>query len=391
MARVFQTGWENNTSTDNCFLSVTGSPQILSGAPARTGTYYLRVNNTGAGENVRYQFATTDQTSPHFYRAYIYIVAAPTSNKYILRTYKIDLTARFGIKLTSALKLQLFNTEDNVQIGSDSDALSLNTWYRVEYTADLTTLSSSALSARIDGSEFASGTANFAAGVGTFIIGSDLSDATLDIYYDDLAVNNTSGSFQNSWPGSGKIIHLRPSAAGDSNGFLTQVGGTAGASNNFTRVNEVTPDDATSYNGSALLSAEDLFNCDDSGIGAFDSVNVVSVGVKMADLVGADATAAFKVELEKTASGTKAQSGALIPNSTTWVTNAAAAAFIYPLITYQDPDGGTWTQATLDSMQIGYIQTAINVQTIAISTVWASVDYTPASSGSPNLALMGVG
>lgn len=390
MARIFQTGWENVTSTDNCFASTTGGPEVLTGASARSGNGYLRINGPGAAENVRYQFATSNQTNPHFFRAYIYIVAAPTANKYILRTFNFDLSAaRYGIKLTTDLKLQLFNIEDNAQIGSDSAALSLSTWYRVEYTADLTTLASSTLSAGIDGVEFAAGTANFAAGVGYFLVGSEVSDATLDIYYDDAAINNDSGSFQNSWCGSGKIIHLRPNATGDANGFLTQVGGTVGSSNNFTRVDEVTPNDATDYNASAI-AAEDLFNVDDSGIGANNNINVVAVGAKFANLVAADATTAFKVELEKTSGGTKAQSSAIIPNSTTWRVNASAAPFIYPLVTYQDPDAANWTQSTLDSMQIGYTITATNVQAIAVTGVWASVDYTPRSSVK-QLGALGVG
>ncbi len=36
---------------------------------------------------------------------------------------------------------------------------------------------------------------------------------------------------------------------------------------------------------------EDLFNCDASGIGSADIVSVVAVGVRMANITGADATA----------------------------------------------------------------------------------------------------
>lgn len=51
---------------------------------------------------------------------------------------------------------------------------------------------------------------------------------------------------------------------------------------------------------------------------------------------------------------------------------------------------GVWKQTTLDSMQIGYTQDVTNVQAIAVSNVWASVDYTPAGSDS-SLLLMGIG
>lgn len=51
-------------------------------------------------------------------------------------------------------------------------------------------------------------------------------------------------------------------------------------------------------------------------------------------------------------------------------------------MTYTDPDGDDWEQETLDTMQIGYALTAINVQTIAISNIYAMVDYTPNAGSS---------
>jgi hypothetical protein len=71
----------------------------------------------------------------------------------------------------------------------------------------------------------------------------------------------------------------------------------------------------------------------------------------------------------KTTAGTKTQSAALIPNSVTWATNAVTFPFNPPLTTYADPDSATWTQATLDTMQIGYKLTATNTRTIAISNI----------------------
>jgi hypothetical protein len=106
--------------------------------------------------------------------------------------------------------------------------------------------------AKVDGaSAFASSsTRSLSSGIRQFLLGGNLNSeaqTTGDWFFDDLAINDNTGSFQNSYPGEGKIIHLKPNAAGDSNGFSVQVGGTVGSSNNYTRVNEVTPDDATSY------------------------------------------------------------------------------------------------------------------------------------------------
>lgn len=381
MARLLSSGFELNSVAANVEIdAVIASTVTVVTSPVRSGTYSLRCKPTsGATATARMNYLASDVQDVYYIRAYVYIAAAGTQQLVLIRVVDSSNANKIAVMLNSNGTLQLRNIEDSINIGSATSALTLNTWYRVEFKVDTTTLASTAIEARLDGVSFASGTANLTSSISRISMGANLADTTYDVYFDDVAVNNSSGSFQNSWPGSGKIIHLRPNAAGDTNGFLAQVGGTVGSANNYTRINEVTPDDVTSYNGSAVLNAEDLFNCDDSGISGSDVVNVVAVGIRMADIAGADATAAFKVEIEKTASGTKSQSANLVPNSTSWKTNAAATPWTHPLVTYQDPDSAAWTQTTLDSMQIGYVQSATNVQTIAASTAWALVDYTVAA------------
>ncbi len=387
MARLKNVGFELNSTTLNVELNgVTGSPTIVT-SPVRSGTYAFAIGKvnplvSGDGQNCMINFAAATGNGPYFIRFYMYIETAPTADNVIFKTN----ASIVNIKLTSSRTL-LLRDEDG-QIGSASSVLNLNQWYRVEILMDRTGIAGAHIvTGLLEGDLWASSsTRDLSVGINNlFVCGNGFNEAqTQGIwYFDDVAINDSTGSFQNTYPGSGKIIHLKPNAAGDANGFLTQVGGTAGSTNNFTRVNEVTPNDATSYNASALLNAEDLFNCDDSGIGLTDTVNVVAVGVRMADLVATDATAGFKLEIEKTGSGTKAQSANIVPNSTSFITNDSASPKNYPLVTYQDPDSAVWTKTTLDSMQIGYIIDVVNVQSVAISTVWASVDYTPADINIP--------
>lgn len=72
-------------------------------------------------------------------------------------------------------------------------------------------------------------------------------------YYDDVAVNDTSGTINNSWPGRGGIHALVPNGAGT----LTQL--TPSAGSNYECVDERTPDDDTSYVESAVLDTSDLY------------------------------------------------------------------------------------------------------------------------------------
>src|SRR5258706_5677394 len=369
MGRLFSSGFELNSTGGSVEFDSSTNFTIQS-TVVRSGTYAAQANASNVQATLRQILFTSNQAAKGWFRIYIRIASYPTA---AIRIMEFEDTANAtlgGILLNTTGTLAL-RKADTTTIAT-SGALALNTWYRVELATDAT--GSGTLQARIDGATFASGANSSQGSWARVAFGGFGQSSTFNIYIDDVAVNDATGSFQNSWPGDGKIIHLRPNAAGDSNGFLTQVGGTAGAANNYTRVNEVTPDDATSYNGSALLSAEDLFNCDNSGLSSTDTVNLVAVGVRFADITAADATASFKVEVIKTSAGTKSQSAAIIPNSTTWHSNAPATPWKYPLTLYQDPDSANWTNTTLDSMQIGYIDSAINVRVVAISTEWVLVD-----------------
>lgn len=386
MARVFSSGFELNSLTAAVEFDLkSGVFTIVGGGDARSGSYGGRVTGPSSGVKsyVGTQFAAVNSTATRFYRTYVRIETNPDVDTTILTITATSFANRVYVILHTDGTLTLH--DEDGQIGSASAALSASVWYRLELRVQAGSgAGADTVRARIDGTQFAfSTTRSISTGVAWFFVGVNLvSEActAIDIYFDDLAINSGAGSFQADFPGSGKIIHLRPSAAGDANTFLVQVGGTAGDANNFTRVNEVTPDDATTYNASAALSSEDLFNMDDSGIGAADSISVVAIGGRFANLVAADATSAFKFEVMKASGGTKAQSAAIIPNSTTWRTNAAAVPFVYPLTTYQDPDVANWTQTTLDSMQVGYLLSAANIQAIALSTVWALVEFIPSST-----------
>jgi hypothetical protein len=381
-ARIFTSGFEvtPNSAGFEWSGSLSGVTQVTS--PVRSGTYADQVNfanDTQYGNNV---LPTLSSGGIYYERFYINITTSVSANTPIA-----DLVA--GVVFGAVLKLNTDDTlsvysgsvSDPPQIGSNSAAMSKNAWHRVEFSYNFDT---GAVEAKIDGTVFASGTGTASVAVNTVEFGGGLNDINVvsgQFTYDDFAINDNSGSAQTSYPGDSKIIILRPSAAGDVNTFATQTGGTAGAANNFTRVQEIDPDDASSFNGSSALNQEDLFNVDDSGIGSSDVVNVVQVGGRFRNST-ADTTATIKFEIEKTSAGTITQSSGITPNSTTWKSNARVSPLTTPITLYVDPDGSAWTKTTLDSMQIGYKLTtapAIAGRRVDVSDTWAYVDYTPSS------------
>lgn len=382
MARLWSSGFELNSLTAGMeFLGSSGSPSIQS-TTKRSGSYALQISSLSSGVRKHVQlplYAGVANTSgPYYVRFYLYVVTLPSAdNRIYVLSNSSGFNMRAAVTLSSTGTLQLADEDGN--IGSPSSALSTNTWYMIEMLFDtFAAAGSHVVKARLNGVEFAAATnRSISSGIATMFAGGNLAleaQTQGEWYFDDIAVNDSTGSFQNSYPDSGKVIHLRPSAAGDSAGWVRQ-GTDSGA--NWSQVSEVTPDDITQYVNTTTLNAEDLYEVDNSGIGASDTVNVVQVGVRFR---GNNATSVptFVVEIEKASGGTKSQSSGITPASTTWLTNSTANNVLtHPLTLHQDPDSSNWTQATLDTMQIGMKLTVDNTNRDDVSTIWALVDYTP--------------
>lgn len=375
MARLLTIGFELNSTTTNMESDVFNLSSISSSIK-RSGDYSLRINASANTPYWRQQLRSADSSTALFYaRFYLYIASLPSADAQIMRILNASNVQQGLLRLTTGGNLQLMNGSV-VQVGSNSPALSTGTWEnKVEIYYNPAT---GATEAWLNDVSFASGTGTTGSW-SRILLGIATGSLTCDLYFDDVAVNDNSGSDQTGRCGSGKVIVLRPNASGDANAFTTQTGGTAGASNNYTRVNEVTPNDATSFNGSSTLNHEDMFNVTDSGIGGSDTVNLVQIGMRFRNST-ADTACAVKAQVKKTTGGTISQGSAIVPNSTTWRTNATATPWLPTLTLYKDPDNNAWTKSTLDSMQIGYKITtgpAVAGRRIDVSNVYATVEYIP--------------
>lgn len=387
MARIDQDGFEDNTlaiATGRWTTVSTTGASITSGS-ARSGSYGLRISSlsSGTAAGVLFKWLAATAAGPYFFRVYLNAQTFPSASNHIISfngaSGTVGSTPRAKITLENNGTLILRNGA-GTQVGSASSALSLGTSYRVGFKFDATgTGATDTLEAQLNGVTFATDSTQTLSNVFAYSVGGNLDAEAQTVgewWFDDIALNDGTGSFQTTYPPDERIINLLGNAAGDVNTFATQTGGTVGATNNFTRVNEAVPDDATTFNGSSTLNEEDLVSLAASGFNSYDTVNVVMIGGRFRNNT-ADTTTAFKFEVEKTAGGTITQSAAIVPNSTAWRSNGIAVPRLYPIILYQDPDGSAWNNTTLDSMQIGYKLTIANVNRIDVTQVVASVAYTP--------------
>lgn len=293
MSRLFSSGFELQSLTNLVEFSASNGQGIdggsISTSVVRSGSAALRINPSSV--DVSYLEQEFTESGEVYLRIYHRIATAPTADTKILELIDDTLAIEvIAIALTTSRTLQVIHVDDsNAQIGSASSALSLDTWYMIEFYVDATGTTWS-VTARIDESNFV----NTTKAVGStqtfssFLVGAlKLTAGThsADLYFDDIAVNDTNGSSQNSWPGEGKIIHAHPNADGDNHEWLKS-GGGAGSSTNYQDVDEVTPDDATTYlkrtaTGSYIIDDYKIPGYSALGIGASDTINLIQVGARI--------------------------------------------------------------------------------------------------------------
>lgn len=155
-------------------------------------------------------------------------------------------------------------------------------------------------------------------------------------YHDDTAINDVSGSVDNSWCGDGRVIALRPNGAGDSTQW------TPVSASNYLDVDEVTPDDDTTYVSTATVGNKDLYALEDATI----PTSAVIQRVWVSAVARKTAEDADNVQLGLKAGTTEAW-------STDRTLSTAYQLHHGPEYTTNPDDSAAWEDADLDSLQAG--------------------------------------
>ena len=375
-ARLWSTGFELQSVTSGVDLGTGVDAIAISTTTKRSGAASLSCP-TG-GDYFSFTFSAANPTVDHFLRFYLNIAGYPTTA--IGKIFEIrvfDGTNTASIKLNTNGTLELWNENAGgtaAQVGNDSSALDLDTWYRIELAFDYIGASDNVLTAYIDGVQFATG--NDVGGTAdqpvVMYLGAIGSTINRGIFIDDVAINDSTNSSQTGLPGAGSIVYLWPNAAGDTN--------TCNAGD-YTSVDETpTPDDATSY--AECDDAADILevNMQDSsvpGINSYDNITLVQVGIR--HVIDTSGTISLAPRIKSAAGGTTTTGTSFDHNDTTWRSNGDAVPRNYKLTSYTDPTTtAAWTPTgtnSLDNMQIGVIVTDATPDAW-ISTLWALVEYT---------------
>src|SRR3990167_8505534 len=399
MARLFTCGFEENNATETIWS--TGGPTIQS-TTVHSGTYAGQFVNGGV-VGFRRSLSTNVTSGTYFVRVYVRVTATPAGTRGMVSSGQNANVNGFNLRLSNTRAIFIRNMVTTTEV--TGPVLALNTWYRVEIRhlisntvgqLEVRAWAASDETTQVSGSPF--GIGNFTGGNGT---DEDTLPTNIQTFFfgdiqtgggsypgemDDVAINDTSGTFQNSWPGAGKIALAVP-------GGETAMGWedeTAGASL-YTNVNDLpgTPDDVN-------------YNKEDDTLNVVDQMTLATLPAEIpadADMIALDlyarvgstqtdaTTARFKI-WDEAASLTNG------PNISCAV-NGWRIGSVGPTNEHQVFDLGTRTKANVQDFTIGYENlTDLATRARRVSALWANVEWIEGAGGGtapPQRTLLGVG
>lgn len=305
MARVVTTGAEvdgvNNITPDRTGLYGSSGSLSRDTTTFRSGVASFKFDSLGTNGAIGVKparwttGASTDSLNPiasstYYCRVYMCFGTTPGGTVRVIDCGSTATTNGVGVRITAAGKVQFFNNVAGTQIGSDSAATIAfdgATWYRFEI--QITTNATPQITScelRLDGTTVAS-TSGLTVAAGTvFAFGWIAAPGANQVCYaDDVAVNDSTGANNNTWPGDGKVVLLKPisdSAVGS--GWTDDA---ASGTNIWDAVANTPPQGIADTTGSTGLhqirnassnSASydaNLTSYTTAGVGASDTVNVV--------------------------------------------------------------------------------------------------------------------
>lgn len=323
MARIFGDGAEFG---DTLFWDTVGST-IIESTIKRSGNYSYKMGATDGIKNVT-------AVSEFYFRFAIYCSAFGGSTDFVVW--------RSG---TTGLGRLSYNTGTNCidvkrgtsVVGSGTIPLSTGQWYLVEVYVKINDTTGRFVT-KIDGVIDVDFTGDTKPGANTSIDNITFSYIAASTYMDDFAFNDTSGSYNNSYPGDGHIVLLNPNGNGD----LSQLVNSAGSStNNYSYVDEIPPDGDTSYVESATSGQRDLYALTDFSVTSI-ILNVWAEG-RARDTVAAGGQCNLVLKTHSTEYDSSA-----ISLLTTYTQIVGTIHAVNP------NTSAAWTDSELDDLQAGF-------------------------------------
>jgi hypothetical protein len=217
--------------------------------------------------------AVNDRT--YYFREYVYLSALPSVDNTIIQGYNTAFsTPTFQIRVKTNGTVEVRNGAFTL-IGTSTTALTAGAWHRIEVRVRIATGGNDQIELRINGGAaevLNNNVAIAAVAQGGWRVGCTSDASNIDIYHDDVAVNDDQGADQNSWCGDGKVI-LLPAGSVTSRG-ANWFGGSGGTTNLHEAVNNIPP---TGKNTAGSTDADQVENAVNSAGAAADRFDIETV------------------------------------------------------------------------------------------------------------------
>lgn len=301
--RILQSGFElNNLSTEFPTTLLDGSAIFeISNEVPRTGTYHLKVENISGANKTYGVKGFPYAVSELFIRIpiNIFTFTIGTAQNELFSLWD-GANEHIMVCLNTARQIEI--RRSGTLLVTDPTVLSTGLYYLLEFHFSIAN-SSGIIQMKVNGvttTDTTGDTQNSGnASVNTIRIGETETVSTTsgkntyEIYWDDLVINDTSGTKNNSWVGDGGIILLTPNSAGSST-QLSRGGTDSGA--NWSQVDEIPPNGTVDYVFSSAAGSADLYNLS-SVPGTFNTASLVNairwIGYVAQDLAGAGSVARY--------------------------------------------------------------------------------------------------
>lgn len=181
---------------------------------------------------------------------------ANVGNNYTIHQWKKAGTVLGSLRVNSASQKWELYVGASTLVATSTTSISPNTFYLIELHIKIDD-ATGALSLRIDGSaEEAIFSGDTKPGADTTVDILMFPTANVNQYFDDLALNDTTGGVDNSWCGDGHVLCLTPNAAGD----VTQWIPFPSTGTNYDMVNDIPADGNATYVYQTGTASYDLYN-----------------------------------------------------------------------------------------------------------------------------------
>lgn len=270
MARLFTTGFELGEVIEH---NAASWGPTTSSTYARTGTYSM-----ACGFGAYFSHTLTHQPQEVYVRAAVMFrggIASGVNNPDEYQAFMslmVSSASHLSVALDAMTNRLLLMSGAGGALGhipgtvlDRGDAvLRMNAWYVVELYAKIANSGGTA-TVKVNNTTDMSFVGDTAANANEYVevvrFGTSISSTANTIHYtylDDIAINDTTGDYQNSWAGYGGVYLLTPNADGTATDWTPSAGTT-----NYTQVDE-RPDDAnTTYVTAELPGAKDLYGLTD--------------------------------------------------------------------------------------------------------------------------------